>query len=120
MTRIWKVLARRVRNGGVTESNLEQVARDLGEGAHPRTLQEALAVLEELGVARWEGLAGQRRLQLGTGTGRRLEESPRFVERSRLRSDFLRVRRAFGRRTVCLEPEESAVREPACASGQNR
>jgi len=96
MVRIWKVLAQRAGSGALAESDLEQVAREVGPDTHPVTVRQAIRVLEELGLARWELSGDQRRLSLGAGSGRRLEDSRRFTALSHLRREFLQVQRAFG------------------------
>ncbi len=94
MTRIWKILAQRAGSRALVPAELEQVAREIG--THPVTVGQAVAVLEELGLARWETRAGVRRLRLESGSGRRLEESRRFAVLSHLRTEFLQVQKAFG------------------------
>ncbi len=96
MVRIWKVLAQRAGAGTLAESDVEQVAREVGSDTHPVTVRQAIRILEELGLARWELFGGQRRLGLGVGSGRRLEDSQRFAALSHLRREFLQVQRAFG------------------------
>ena len=100
MATIWKALARRARKDGLAEADLEGLAREVGGNTHPATIREAVGVLEELGLARWESAGGHRRLRLVEGSGRRLEESARFTELSHLRHDFQQVVQAFGQRQL--------------------
>jgi single-stranded-DNA-specific exonuclease len=112
MVRIWKVLAQRAGSGTLAESELEKVAREVGQDTHPVTVRQAIRVLEELGLACWELSGGQRRLGLGAGSGRRLEDSQRFTALSHLRREFLQVQRAFGQlriAQVALNPSPSAT-----------
>jgi hypothetical protein len=102
MTSIWKALSRRARQGVLSWEDLETVARDVGADTHVRTILEAVGVLEELGLARWESAGPQRRLRLVTGSGRRLEDSRRFARLSHLRGEFQQVLQAFGQRQLAL------------------
>ncbi|MGI5844908.1 MAG: single-stranded-DNA-specific exonuclease RecJ [Candidatus Xenobium sp.] len=102
MVRIWKALVRRVASGALAESELEKVAREVDQGTHPITLRQAIRILEELDLARWELSGDQRWLSLGTGSGRRLEDSQRFTALNHLRREFLQVQRAFGRLQIGL------------------
>lgn len=102
MEQIWRNLVRHARTG-LLESDLGRVARALADGpAGPETIQAAVGVLEELGVATWEPAPPSRRLRLGRGSGRSLEESARFKELAARRQKFLQVRQAFRERHLRL------------------
>ncbi len=96
MVSIWKALIGLSRSGPLDQSALPRVARSLT--APPETVEEAIGVLEELGVATWEG----QRLHLGQGRGKSLETSRRFQELVARRQRFLSLRRALGQRHLRL------------------
>ncbi len=114
VTRVWKALSHRARRGVLNPEDLAGVVRDLQPDTHPCTIREAVAVLEELGLARWEAVGAQRRLRLGAGSGRRLEESRRFAELSHLAGEFQQVLQAFGQRR--LDPG-LRIATDVCAAG---
>jgi len=119
VTRVWKALSRRARRGVLELEDLACVVRDLEADTHRCTIREAVAVLVELGLARWESAGPQRRLRMRAGSGRRLEESPRFAELNHLPGQFQQVLQAFGQRQ--LDPGlqgEAEADADACASGQ--
>ncbi|MBI3923905.1 MAG: single-stranded-DNA-specific exonuclease RecJ, partial [Armatimonadetes bacterium] len=93
---IWKGLVRCAQEGVLEEEEFPRLARQLSlPSTSPDTIRAAVGVLEELGVASWEKSLRGRRLRLGRGRGRSLEESDRFRELARQRLELQQVRRVL-------------------------
>ncbi|MCA9791391.1 MAG: single-stranded-DNA-specific exonuclease RecJ [Candidatus Eremiobacteraeota bacterium] len=107
MEQIWRGLMRSARAGVLSESELARVAKTVP--AAPETVQAAVGVLEELGVATWELAERERLLRLGKGSGQSLEDSTRFRELRARRIQFLSLRYAFGQRHLRLSEELRGV-----------
>lgn len=103
MVGIWRSLMQHARSGPIPESALPRIAKALP--AAPETVQVAVGVLEELGVASWEIAERERLLRLGKGRGASLEESGRFRELAARRQQFLKVRELLGARHLRLSEE---------------